>query len=686
MASDIKEAIRRMIYQYTVEGADKVRATQEAVAASTTQTEKSSLSLEKAFGSLERRYVDTVRSQQDYQKVQERVNAAVAQNPALQERANVVLAQAKQHFDNVATGAGKADMAATVLIRTMSRTIGPLAAVGVAVAAISSAMEFMEPIAVRVGKDIYNRFSQAYPATAQFADGLAKVVQQFIETEHASAKIEATNAALKGVASSAELAALKLQSVNEKLVSQRGMAEAALAAERMANAILSVAAKYPGITLDTAKQLALLDAQLAVVQAQTDQESLLAEEKKRTLELTLEGVSAEEAALRIAKERAINEAKTAKSNRENNPYYSSNQTEATNAQYKAQTNVARATDDTAQATNNLTGATDHLANSTGNLAVQFTEVARSMNSLNFNVWWSSYRSISDQVDSRLSLMRSTGSEQHDFSYDPLFTATQKAALEAMYGAENIEPFYSGVGNNLAGYRVKQSYLATNVAAYVGQQDVSSPAAIQQSLANVLSLGLENGLGNINRLIDVVTDKGQQASLIQQTIDYIQATQPAGLGREEMIAELTSKLQSLTSSTDSLNATMQNALSPYYSQDPRTTHLGFRAGTMGNPDWAAVTNPLDTILGAGATAPGMADGGSFVVGGGYSANDNMIAAFPVASGEQVIVNRNRAKGEGGQVIHIDNRTIINGSLDADTLGKLKVSRFQQMQRMRASLAS
>src|SRR4029077_900270 len=126
---DIKEAIRRLFYQYKVEGADEVMATQEAIAVSTSKTDKASLSLEKSFSSLERRYVDTVRAQQDYQKVQEKVNSAVAQNPALQERANVVLSQAKQHFENVATGASKADMAATVLIRTMSRTLGPLALV-----------------------------------------------------------------------------------------------------------------------------------------------------------------------------------------------------------------------------------------------------------------------------------------------------------------------------------------------------------------------------------------------------------------------------------------------------------------------------------------------------------------------------------------------------------------------------
>ena len=127
-------------------------------------------------------------------------------------------------------------MAATVLIRTMSRTIGPLALVGVAVAAISSAMEFMEPIAVRVGTDIYNRFSQAFPAVAQFAEGIAKAGKEFVELEHAKAKVEAIDAAMRGVASSAELAALKLESVNQKLVNQRGLAEAAQAAERMADA------------------------------------------------------------------------------------------------------------------------------------------------------------------------------------------------------------------------------------------------------------------------------------------------------------------------------------------------------------------------------------------------------------------------------------------------------------------
>ena len=83
---------------------------------------------------------------------------------------------------------------------------------------------------------------------------------------------------------------------------------------------------------------------------------------------------------------------------------------------------------------------------------------------------------------------------------------------------------------------------------------------------------------------------------------------------------------------------------------------------------------------GALAAGVA-----LVGGGYSANDNRIAAFPVASGEQVVVNRNRDQGSAARVVNIDNRIIVNGAVDADVMSQMKVSRYQQTQRMRAGLA-
>lgn len=107
--ADIQEAIRRLRYIFSSEGADKVVSDQAkvgaAVTASSTTQEKSSLSLEKSFAGMERRYVSTVRQSQDYAKVQDKVNAAVAQNPALQERANVVLANAALQYGQASVGA-----------------------------------------------------------------------------------------------------------------------------------------------------------------------------------------------------------------------------------------------------------------------------------------------------------------------------------------------------------------------------------------------------------------------------------------------------------------------------------------------------------------------------------------------------------------------------------------------------
>jgi hypothetical protein len=104
----IQEAIKRLRYVFTSEGADKVVSDQNkvtsAIVGSTTQQEKATLSLEKSFSSLERRYNTQVRAQQDFEKVQRQVNAAVAANPALQQRANDVLRLAAEAHNQ----AGKA--------------------------------------------------------------------------------------------------------------------------------------------------------------------------------------------------------------------------------------------------------------------------------------------------------------------------------------------------------------------------------------------------------------------------------------------------------------------------------------------------------------------------------------------------------------------------------------------------
>src|SRR3990167_7092683 len=110
--ANIQEAIKRLIYQFTSDGADKVAADMAKVnqegaklTAGVATQGKSALDLTKSFDGLERRYVSTVRRQQDYQKVQDKVNDAVKQHPELQARANTVLANAALRFGQAGVGA-----------------------------------------------------------------------------------------------------------------------------------------------------------------------------------------------------------------------------------------------------------------------------------------------------------------------------------------------------------------------------------------------------------------------------------------------------------------------------------------------------------------------------------------------------------------------------------------------------
>lgn len=117
--------------------------------------------------------------------------------------------------------------------------------------------------------------------------------------------------------------------------------------------------------------------------------------------------------------------------------------------------------------------------------------------------------------------------------------------------------------------------------------------------------------------------------------------------ESPVKDLTNSINQLKTSTDSLNATNQDLLSPYYTQDPRTTHIGFRS-------------------------QGMALGGYVEVPGGYSSNDNMVATIPVASGERIYVDPMGDKRgvNGGHTtnINISSPITINGNANKDEFGR------------------
>jgi hypothetical protein len=143
--------------------------------------------------------------------------------------------------------------------------------------------------------------------------------------------------------------------------------------------------------------------------------------------------------------------------------------------------------------------------------------------------------------------------------------------------------------------------------------------------------------------------------MQAEMAWLQS-RPTSIAQQQAIAQLQQSIQGLTKSTDALNATNQELLSPYYTLDPRTSHIGFRS-------------------------QGMATGGWVDVPGGYSANDNMIASIPVASGERIFVDpmgaRRTATGPGHTTINISQPILIQGNANKDELGR---TLFQSNQTM------
>jgi hypothetical protein len=156
----------------------------------------------------------------------------------------------------------------------------------------------------------------------------------------------------------------------------------------------------------------------------------------------------------------------------------------------------------------------------------------------------------------------------------------------------------------------------------------------------------------------------QLAAYQSELGYVQGL-PASTENYQKIASLQNSIDSLTKSTDSnTSATQANSelLSPYYTQDPRTSHIGFRS-------------------------QGMASGGYVDVPGGSSANDNMLATIPVASGERIYVDpmtgrRGTASG-GNLTINISSPVMIAGNASKDDVGR---TMFQNNQNLAKQLRS
>ncbi|MEZ0060915.1 hypothetical protein ABIF26_006458 [Bradyrhizobium elkanii] len=195
-------------------------------------------------------------------------------------------------------------------------------------------------------------------------------------------------------------------------------------------------------------------------------------------------------------------------------------------------------------------------------------------------------------------------------------------------------------NNYSSFQAPVAADAINAALAAG--GVNNAIAAAQSVNGDI-----NTIDQLYQLkVGQTSDKNAQASILQDELTYLKS-RPETLDRDNKIAQLTDSINNLIKSTDSLNSTNQDLLSPYYSQDPRTSHIGFRS-------------------------QGMATGGWVDVPGSPSANDNMIATIPVAGGERIYVDPNPSKrgmssqgGGGGVVINLGGLTVNTGGAPADS---------------------
>jgi len=173
------------------------------------------------------------------------------------------------------------------------------------------------------------------------------------------------------------------------------------------------------------------------------------------------------------------------------------------------------------------------------------------------------------------------------------------------------------------------------------------------------------ISQVSQLYDLknqmTADKSTQLSNLNAEMAWLQS-RPQSIDQMRAIAQLRQSIEQLTNSTDSLNSTNQELLSPYYTQDPRKSHIGFRS-------------------------QGMATGGYVDVPGGISANDNMLAMIPVASGERIYVDPMSSKRGVGQpsqtTININVPITIVGNANKDEVGRTV---YQSMQTAARQLAA
>jgi hypothetical protein len=188
--------------------------------------------------------------------------------------------------------------------------------------------------------------------------------------------------------------------------------------------------------------------------------------------------------------------------------------------------------------------------------------------------------------------------------------------------------------------------------------------------------VQNTAQMLSRLIALFPDE-QKGGFIQKELDVLMSATPT-LARSELIVQLNQQLEQLKQATEdntSATSAMTDVLSPFYSSDPRRTHLGFRAFAGGGIMSQFGELPIRHYQGGGmATSPQVA-----VFGEGSTPE----AYVPVPSGRIPVEIKGAANSNQRRPVTVNINVM--GNADQGTVAALRSTAFQQAQAMRRVMA-
>jgi hypothetical protein len=567
--------------------------------------------------------------------------------------------------------------------------------IATAVERLNAAREAGQPGMVAFADEL-GRIGREEPALAKVIEKMVQAGQQGRDVEAAWLKVRAA-----------------LQSAAQVELTNLRTKEAAEATERQAQATLKMAQAYPGMTIETAKTLEGLKGQLGVAQAVGVTEQLSAQRRATINQLLLEGKTLQEATAIANAQQAVAEAQIIAAHLlrmeglrdQLNIAQQITGLAQINAQHEAKINELL-----------LQGLPLHYAIAEADLEREITLArinAQAEQQLrNLQNQYELIRATSEEEKGRISarqeydkLIESGVSAEKAGQIAAQMQANARATEDAKEETkklgdetkklgdetERVKDYSEEYGENLKWVNtlLPNHKAALDGVVYAWSQISDYMQSYQFSLSGVAGggpqfnpAGYETSIGpdpkKMASAADALYGKGNWEWQRANPWSMNRPVPSGGwFGSRSLTEKIDEMLKANTDATKENTAATQgmtDVLSPFYSSDPRRTHLGFRSFAGGGIMTPYGELPLKQYQGGGvATSPQVA-----VYGEGRTPE----AYVPIPSGRIPVEIKQPANSNQRPV----NVTInVMGNADANTVAALKATAFQQAQSMRRALA-